>query len=154
MQHLTSATRRGLQRLRRFMQSIRFRLTLWSVVILGLVLVVFSGFIVITQAHVLQVEAENQLQIQGQRLATYYDPESSRLRLPPFTSSREPLLTADSLVLIIDAQGAIVQQIGSLDATDAPRLIHSVVDRQGSPDPSMDAFILPPVSHTAAVRLT
>src|SRR3974377_1733619 len=117
-----TAFSRGTQRLWRFRHSIRWRLTLWSVAILGLVLIVFSAFIVLTQLRVFRVEAENQLQVQGQRLASGYNLESNLVRLPWFGAFSGALLPAHGLVLVVGGQGDIVQKIGAIDEADAQRL--------------------------------
>ncbi len=129
---LTAALHQGVYRLWRFRHSVRFRLTLWSVVILGLVLIVFSGFVVLTQLHVFRVEAENQLQIQGQRLASRYDPASGQVRLPLFGALSAPLLPAHGIVLVVNGQGDIVQKIGVIDEADAQRLVGNVLPQPGS----------------------
>jgi heavy metal sensor kinase len=153
MRRVTSTVQRGGRRLRRFTHGIRFRLTLWSVAILGLVLIVFSVFVVVTQAHVLEVEAQSQAQLQGQQLVGYIDPATHQLTLPPLVSRRGLSLPSAGFLLIIDGHGTLVQQIGVLGNPDRQTLIDLVLKRQGSVDPSDGPASLPSVLQLAGYFL-
>ena len=61
-----------LVRLRTFIKSIRFRLTLWTAAILVVILFAFSIFVYYRQAQYLTIDARIQLQEQAQRLAPLY----------------------------------------------------------------------------------
>ena len=62
----------GIGTVRRFLRSFRFRLTLFFVAILALILVFFSIYIYTRQVRVLYAETENRLAIQSAQLAAYY----------------------------------------------------------------------------------
>ncbi len=128
MQQVNSVFRRSRSRLHHFVYSIRFRLTLWSVAILSLVLLVFSAFVVFTQAHLLQVEAENQLQLQSQRLANLYDPLTRQL---PLSGLGETTLPPNAVVVLVDEQGTIVQKAGAIGDGDVKQLIGFIGQQKG-----------------------
>ena len=151
--HIALMVQRGWRRLRRFTHGIRFRLTLWSVAILGLVLIVFSVFVVVTQAHVLEVEAQNQVQLQGQQLAGYFDSATQQLALPPLVSRRAPLLPAEGFVLIIDGHGTLVQQIGALANPDQQSLVNLVLQRGGRANSKVGPLSLPSLLQLASLFL-
>src|SRR5436853_2454405 len=74
--------------------SIRFRLTLWYVAILALVLLVFGGVVYAAQARGIRAEAYDQLRGQGQQLAATFDPGDGQIhpadprplgKIPPAT---------------------------------------------------------------------
>ncbi len=58
-------------RLLAFLQSIRFRLTLWFVLMLALVLAAFSTFIYLNQGRALRDDAIGHLQEQAERIQTF-----------------------------------------------------------------------------------
>ena len=153
MLHVASVIQHGGRRLQRFTHSIRFRLTLWSVVILGLVLIVFSVFVVVLQTRVLEVEAQNEAQLRSGQLVGYFDSETRQLRLPPLASLRAPLLSPGGFVLIVDAQGTAVQQIGVLGNTDRQNLTTLVLERQGGINPKFNPINLPSVVQLASLFL-
>ncbi|HSD82733.1 MAG TPA: ATP-binding protein [Anaerolineae bacterium] len=150
---MTSAIQRGGRRLRRFMHSIRFRLTLWSVLILGLALIIFSAFVVIMQTRVLEIEAQNEAQLHSGQLLGYFDSETRQLRLPPLGGLREPLLTSGSFVLIVNADGTVVQQIGVLGNLDRQSLAARLLDRQGGINPKIGPTKLSSIFQLAGLFL-
>ena len=131
MQQVYSVFRGSRSRLHRLVHSVRFRLTVWSVVILCFVLIVFSAFVVFMQAHLLQVEAENQLQLQSQRLANLYSPEDGQLRLSPLGNLDETTLPPNAVVVLVDEQGKIVQKAGAIGDADVKQLIGFIVPQKG-----------------------
>lgn len=56
-----------------FFMTIRFRLTLWYVAILAVVLLVFGGLVYGAQARAIRAAATDQLRILGRQLAATYD---------------------------------------------------------------------------------
>ncbi|HEU5326897.1 MAG TPA: hypothetical protein VFU78_02330, partial [Thermomicrobiales bacterium] len=59
--------------------SIRVRLTLWYVVILGLVMLIFSGVVYTAQEQSLQARLRDSLRTTSQQLAATYDPTDQQL---------------------------------------------------------------------------
>jgi len=97
-----------------FFHSIRFRLTLWFVIILALVLGVFSAFIYFVQARDLQVDSVGHMQEKFTRIQNYFrSPEWQVSDLSPDTvpGSNVPLQKGDLLILV-DTKGSVLQGWG------------------------------------------
>ncbi len=97
-----------------FLHSIRFRLTLWFVFILAVVLVMFSGFIYFNQARDLQGDSVGNIQAKFARLLGYFrsaEWQNSTLGLSDVPNNTPPLQQGDMLA-IVDANGQIVQAWG------------------------------------------
>lgn len=97
-----------------FVHSIRFRLTMWFVLILTMVLTVFSVFIYFAQARDLQLDAVRVMQEKFARMQAYFrSPEWQNSNLTPadVPNSDAPLQQGDLLILT-DAKGGVVQNWG------------------------------------------
>lgn len=99
-----------------FFHSIRFRLTLWFVLILAAVLAAFSIFIYLSQSRDLQLDAVQNMQEKLGRLQTYFrSPEWQNSNLSPAdipgSNSEAPLQSGD-LIIIVDTGGQILQNWG------------------------------------------
>jgi hypothetical protein len=116
------------RRLALFVKSIRFRLTLLNVAILAVILVAFSVFVYTRQAQVLQIQAQSQLsaktqQLEGMYRMSFSDSDHEHFQ-PPDLSSRGASLIAENMVLIVvGADGKIVQNVGEIDASITDPLI-------------------------------
>jgi signal transduction histidine kinase len=116
------------RRLGLFVKSIRFRLTLLNVAILAVILVAFSVFVYTRQAQVLQIQAQSQLsaktqQLEGMYRMSFSDSDHEHFQ-PPDLSSRGASLIAENMVLIVvGADGKIVQNVGEIDASITDPLI-------------------------------
>jgi len=103
-----------------FLHSIRFRLTLWFVFILAIVLSVFSLFIYYSQSRDLQADSIARMQQKLTRLQAYFhspDWQNSNLGISniPGPDSQSPLQLGDALALV-DTSGQVAQNWGqSLD---------------------------------------
>lgn len=114
----------------RIAHSVRFRLALWFVAILAAILAGFSAFIYTRQVQEYSRETVARLDGKSRQLEAYYRYTFRQLIdrdhgdiLPPGTTSTEmPLLTEDETLLIVDAHGAVVQQLGPLTKADIPPL--------------------------------
>ncbi|HEY3290698.1 MAG TPA: HAMP domain-containing sensor histidine kinase [Anaerolineae bacterium] len=115
--------------------SVRFRLALWFVAILAVILAGFSAFVYTRQAQEYARETVARLEGKSRQLEAYYryayraaiERDHGDI-LPPSASTAMPLLTEDETVLIVDAQGAIAQQLGPLTKTDIPLLQQAAQD--------------------------
>jgi hypothetical protein len=115
-------------------QSIRFRLTLWFVVVLALVLAGFSAFIYTRQMREFAVETSARLEAQARQLQSYYQYAMRQAferahgdTLPPSAMQSEmPLLQTDEALALLDPQGNVIQTIGPISDTDITRLRQAV----------------------------
>jgi heavy metal sensor kinase len=87
------------KRLLRFFSSLRWRLMLWYLLILGVVLCSFSAAIYFTEAYTLSQSLDSQLDITIEQLTSSYDP---KLGLQEITNP-------DALVILQNPQGQITQ---------------------------------------------
>ena len=121
---------RGRSRLREFVQSIRFRLTLWTVAILAVILLVFCVFVYTRTAYDLEVQGYTQLQVQAQQLAMLF-------RAPPHSEQEEQTaptglqantsisLSEHQNLAIVASSGEVVQRVGSLDDATIGQVVKS-----------------------------
>jgi signal transduction histidine kinase len=117
---------------RKLFHSFRFRLTLWFVAILAVILGAFSLFIYTRQVEFLRTETVNQLTSQSRQLEDYY---RSMMRIA-FESDHEgpnsihlpngnlPLLQKNEILALVSAQGDIVQSQGDLPVADLQNLLN------------------------------
>ncbi|MGW8227075.1 MAG: ATP-binding protein [Anaerolineales bacterium] len=129
-------------RIRRFLLSFRFRLTLLFVAILALIVVIFSVFIYTRQVQALHAETENRLSAQSAQLVTYY----TSIILRAFEEEHEehaniipqenlPLLQESEILVIVGSDGAVVRQQGALQRSDLAMLIDKWSKNPGSVQP-------------------
>src|SRR5436190_6019665 len=123
--------------------SIRFRLTMWYVLILALVLGVFSVLVYVSQAQSISVKMNEQLRTDGQLLASAYNPLDGTVHIPdpvkPF--SEKTGLRENDMLLVLDGKNNLVQQVGLIGANDSTRLLKmaQVVNAGGSQGPGVGA---------------
>ncbi len=103
-----------------FLHSIRFRITLWFVLILALVLAAFSTFIYLSQSRDLQIDAVANMQEKLDHLQAYFrSPDWQNSNLSPAdipdSNSNVPLQTGD-LILLTGLDGTILQNWGASPA--------------------------------------
>jgi two-component system, OmpR family, sensor kinase len=91
--------------LSRVLFSVRVRLTLWYVVILALVLVLFSGAIYAIEQQSLLSQIDGRLDARLQQLAGTYDVRSDRLTAAPDAATQR----GDEIVLLLTPGGQVVQ---------------------------------------------
>jgi signal transduction histidine kinase len=126
-------------RFRRVMRSFRFRLTLYFVAILAVILAGYSVFVYTRQAQVLRVEAANQLTTQSSRLANLYisllmqtfgaesenEHKSIQKGFPAFSSDSLITLQETDVMAIIGQDGSMIDQKGDLPAGDLSHILQS-----------------------------
>ncbi|MDR3577639.1 MAG: HAMP domain-containing sensor histidine kinase [Anaerolineaceae bacterium] len=117
-------------RLRQFFSSIRFRLTLWSLVILSLVLVIFSSVVYTRELNDLKYLALNQLEARSHQMQMFYHvignqyPMTGNLLLPQDSDDGMAVVQGNEAVALFDASnGKIIQQIGPITAPDVNQLV-------------------------------
>ncbi len=97
-----------------FLHSIRFRITLWFVFILTIILATFSGFIYYRQSQDIEEDSVKRIQAEFARILGYFgSPEwqNSNIDLSAVPDDTSPLQVGDMLI-IVDRSGQIVQTLG------------------------------------------
>jgi signal transduction histidine kinase len=121
-----------------FFHSVRFRLTLWYLLILTIVLVLFCGFVYTRQAGDLRATALNRLMYKSRQLDGYYHalgpsaPGSSIVAFPDISSSGTALIQENEALALVDIQGEVIQMLGPIDKTDVTQIFTAT--NQTSPD--------------------
>jgi len=97
-----------------FLHSIRFRLTLWFVCILAIVLAGFSIFIYWTQSRDLRSDAVGHLQEEDARIQSFFHDSEWELSdvSPADIPGSSVLLPKGDLLILVDTNGTILQQWG------------------------------------------
>ncbi len=104
-------------RLRDFLSSIRFRLTLWFVIILAIVLAVFSLFIYASQSRDLRMDAAQGMDLKLSRLEDYFRSDAwqnsnlSPAQVPD--TNGQALLQPTEFILLVTTDGQIAQNWGA-----------------------------------------
>jgi len=98
-----------------FFHSIRFRLTLWFVLILALVLAVFSVFIYFTQSRDLRIDAVSRMQGKFVRVQSFF--QGDEWSLSDLSSNSPPgggvPLQEGDLLLLVDPSGSVLGHWGA-----------------------------------------
>lgn len=121
--------RRFFDRIAVLLRSIRFRLALWFVLILAIVLGFFNVFIYIRQAQDLRVLAMARLEMKARRLGIilHFSEQGFFERLPLQslydTFSGETVLQESDVLAFLTPQGEILQSWGALKSNAVSRLV-------------------------------
>jgi heavy metal sensor kinase len=117
--------------IQRFMRSIRFRLTLWTLAVLGVILVAFTIFIYTRQAYDLQLEGRNLLQARSQqvqsvfRAARLFTDDENKNSID-FSYQAKMLYEGDKEVLgLVAPSGQSLVNSGTIDDQTILELINS-----------------------------
>lgn len=110
----TAFSHRQRTRPLRFFASLRFRLVLWYLLILGLVLCTFSAAIYFTEEQMLYQNLETMLHSTLDQIAPSYDPASDRLS--------ETNINSPAIVILQNLQGQIVQVSPAVPPSALPAL--------------------------------
>ncbi len=136
-----------------FLRSIRFRLTLWFVLILGLVLLAFSVIIYTTQARDLQSDAVAHMQEKFFRIQSFFRSPAwqfSQLSPDSVPGNDAPLQKGDLLILL-DPNGSILQHWG--EPLSTPDVILKNLIGSGSQTGSLNVYeqLVPIIGSNSAV---
>ncbi len=143
-------------RLRDVFGSIRFRLTLWFVAILAVVLAVFSTFIYVQQARDLRAASLAQLENKFTQLQTLVQSplreitRAGRLTLPSMPDNAQPLLQAGDVMAITDTSGQVVQAVGPLSLDTIAVITQSELTERQNTDPR--TYTITPEADEAQTR--
>lgn len=153
---MQSAMRRLFTKISVIVHTIRFRLALWFVAILGLVLVSFSVFIYIRQSQELRAQSIARLQTQVRKLEDYFrysnreSFEHNPIQFPSDPSNGEPLLQQGDVLAITGPNGEVLGNWGPITSNDINHLA-TIGFNQGV---SAGTFSYTVVSATAAGQQT
>ena len=104
-------------RLADLFSSIRFRLTLWFVIILGIVLGIFSLFIYASQSRDLRVDAAQSMQVKLSRLQAYFRSDAwQNSNLSPADvpgENGQALLQAGDFIFLATPDGQVLENWGA-----------------------------------------
>ena len=131
------------KRLGLFMRSIRFRLALWFVVILGIVVTAFSGFIYIRQVRDLRATAVARLELKARRLGGFLRFASREyfqqtpLLLPNDPGSGISILQEGDILAFIAPDGQVINNWGPIDASGVHQLAGGMLKGENGSNPSL-----------------
>jgi signal transduction histidine kinase len=131
----------AFRRVKEIAGSIRFRITLWFVAILAIVLAAFSIFVYVQQARDLRSASLARLETrfaQVQALVQIPIREIARagpLSLPSMPSNTQPLLRANDVMAITDPSGQVLQAAGPLSLDTIDRIAQSELGEQHNDTP-------------------
>jgi two-component system OmpR family sensor kinase len=122
------------ERLSDFFHSVRFRITLWFIVILSFVLLIFSGFIYFNEARDLRGDLVGNIQEKFAHTIAYFrsaEWQNSNLGLSDVPDNNPPLQPGDMLALV-DMNGQLVQNWGIQPSTILINNLLSIASHQHS----------------------
>lgn len=127
-------------RLIAFFRSIRFRLTLWFVLILALVVGVFGAITYALQARDLRRQTLDRIeariaQIQSIEALSRGESFERQITIPNISQDAGPLLQSDEILAVTDAQGRVVQKYGPASTSDVNRLAEVGMSRGAGQGP-------------------
>jgi signal transduction histidine kinase len=116
-----------LQRLRRLFSGIRFRLTLWFVAILALVLLVFSVFVYTRQAYDLRRDTVNRLENKTRQFQAFLQFSNRErfegaLTVPDISQGAGQSLQENDILAVTDLNGSVLQKFGPISSSDVNTL--------------------------------
>jgi signal transduction histidine kinase len=129
-----------INRIGAFFRSIRFRLTLWYLLILAVVLALFSGFVYTRQMNNLKSAAINRLAIKSRQLEGLYralsvsTPGSNIIAFPDISSSGTALIQEGEVLVLVSNQGDVIQKLGPIEDTDIDRIYSAITQTTTNPE--------------------
>jgi signal transduction histidine kinase len=131
-------------------RSIRFRLSLWFATILAAVLLAFSGFIYVSQAHDLKNDTLNRLNYKTRKLENslkYHTQEifeQKRSLLPEGAQDEGYLIGEDDILALIGLDGQVVQKVGPIADLNIQQLVEIGVNKGITQNPFSYAVVEAP----------
>jgi signal transduction histidine kinase len=121
--------RRFRQSILNFITSIRFRLTLWSLFILSLVLLVFSSVVYTSQSNDLKANALNDLEVKTRqiqilfRLVDFQVSINGTLTMPDLTQNFSEFIGPNDSLTIMNTNGQVLLNNSNLSTTQINELL-------------------------------
>ena len=122
----------SLKRIGTFFRSIRFRLTLWYLVILAPVLILFSIFVYTRQRDDLVAAERGYALIKSRQLDGLYHaltvatPGSNVIEFPDISSWGTAIIQENEVLALINIQGQIVQKLGPIENSDLNQIYSDI----------------------------
>jgi signal transduction histidine kinase len=111
--------------------SVRFRLTIWVVILLAIILAAFSTFIYLTMSRNLRDSAVSQLDGRTRQMESFYQLAlvnyfvNGELQFPETLPQGGMVLQDDEVLALVDARYHIVQKLGAITDSDVIDLAQS-----------------------------
>ena len=118
-------------------RSIHFRLTIWAVILLGLVLAAFSVFVYTTTARDINATSLTQLTVRMRQVESFYRLAilnyftNGTLQFPQTLPQGGMVLQDYETLALIDPQGQIIQKLGPITADQVNTLVQSYLNSAG-----------------------
>lgn len=106
----------------KFLKSVRFRLTLWYVGLLTVVLTVFSSVVYLLLTNSLYASQDELLKNRLNQLASSYNISDGQLNLQQQDENGPVELVGDEILLLLNKQGVVIQQFGNLSQISLTQL--------------------------------
>lgn len=120
-------------------RSVRFRLTVWSVILLGIVLTAFSAFVYTTTAQNLRDNSVAQLTVRMRSINRFYQLallnyyENGEMHLPTVITQGGVILQDNETVALMNPKGQTIQKLGIITDQEINTLTQSFLnDNMGS----------------------
>jgi two-component system, OmpR family, sensor kinase len=120
--------------IRQIFRSVRFRLTVWSVVLLGLVLFAFSAFVYTTQERNLRTNTILSLNGRMHQITDFYRIAllnyftNGEMHFPEAFTQSSILLQDNETIGLINSQGQVIQKLGTISDNEINSLSQSFVN--------------------------
>ena len=141
-----------LERTYNIFHSIRFRLALWFVLILAIVMLLFSAFIVMRQVQDLRAVAVTRLEMKARRLGIFFRPAGPGAlgrppgQTPPSPFDNDTVLELDDELAFINLQNQVLQNIGPASISSINQVISANITGQNSLDAQTGEIFLAPLA--------
>jgi signal transduction histidine kinase len=119
----------GVAKVNSFLKSVRFRLTLWYVGILTLVLVIFSGVVYLLLTNSLHSGLDDLLKARVSQVTSSYNISDGQLNLQEQDENGQLVPAEGEIGLLLNPQGQVIQKSGRLSQTDITGLMRLATTR-------------------------
>jgi signal transduction histidine kinase len=128
------------QRLGRLVRSVRFRLTLWSLLLITLILAGFSIFIYFQEARDIQYDSQNRVAQMGKLLLSTFRDSAITLAPPddtlnaaggnprvvaPINQNRSAVFQSYDIAALVNPDGQVTQKVGPVSDSDLATVVKS-----------------------------
>lgn len=115
-------------------RSVRFRLTVWAVILLGVVLTAFSTFVYTTSAQNLRDNSVSQLSVRMRSISRFYQLallnyyENGEMHLPTVIAQGGVILQDNETVALMNPKGQTIQKLGLITDQEINTLTQSFLN--------------------------
>ncbi len=111
---------------RRLVRSVKFRLTLWSVAVLGLVLVAFGLIIYFILTTSLRSGLDELLNARAAQITAAYNLNQGSFKLDEQGESGQESPAEGEIIVLLDLKGKVIERFGRISDTEIARLTNLV----------------------------